>query len=196
MGRRPKSDRQFEELRAKIILCALSLFQEEGYAAISMRRLAKEVGCAPMTIYAHFDGKIDILQHLWADILGELFDHIRHKLTPDLDDEERLSLASKIFVQFWIDHPDHFRLVFMSAEITRADVGSFLNKSNTLTHFHFYTELVEPVCVNKARVKLVTDTLLNMLIGIAFCANTIKDYPWSTAENMVDVVLESALNKN
>ncbi len=191
MGRRPKSDQQLEEIRAKVILCALDLFQKEGYASISMRRLAKEVGCAPMTIYAHFDGKIDILQHLWADILDKLFSNIRLKLHSDLSPGARLSLASRTFVQFWIEHPDHFRLVFMSADISRPDVSSFLQNESTLSHFQFFTELVEEACMDKAGTKLLADTLINSLIGIVFCANTIKDYPWSETEQMIDAILKS-----
>ncbi len=191
MGRRPKSDEQLEEIRTKVIQCALNLFQKEGYASISMRRLAKEVGCAPMTIYAHFDGKIDILQHLWTDILDKLFGNIRLKLHSDLSPEARLSLASRTFVQFWIEHPDHFRLVFMSADISRPDVSSFLQNESTLSHFEFFTDLVEEACVDNAHTKLAADTLMNTLIGIVFCANTIKDYPWSETKQMIDTVLKS-----
>ncbi len=43
-GRPARSKQQIEDRRAHIAACALKLFQEEGYAAISMRRLAEEAG--------------------------------------------------------------------------------------------------------------------------------------------------------
>ena len=40
---------------------------------------------APMTIYAHFDGKISILQHLWAVVLEAVFTDIRQNIKTGLD---------------------------------------------------------------------------------------------------------------
>ena len=60
-GRPPRSESDIVEFRSKIAKHALAIYRSEGFGAFSMRRLAKEVGCAPMTIYAHFEGKQDIL---------------------------------------------------------------------------------------------------------------------------------------
>jgi AcrR family transcriptional regulator len=59
-GRPPRSETDILEYRSKIARHALAIYRAEGFGAVSIRRLAKEVGCAPMTIYAHFEGKTDI----------------------------------------------------------------------------------------------------------------------------------------
>ena len=61
-GRPARSSKQIADMRAHISACALRLFEDEGYAAISMRRLAQEAGCTAMTLYKYFDNKIDILR--------------------------------------------------------------------------------------------------------------------------------------
>jgi AcrR family transcriptional regulator len=63
-GRPPRSETDISKYRSKIADHALAIYRAEGFGAVSMRRLANEVGCAPMTIYAHFEGKTDILRYL------------------------------------------------------------------------------------------------------------------------------------
>lgn len=198
-GRKPLNEAQIDAIRAKIISHALKLFQEEGYDAVSMRRLAKEVGCAPMTIYAHFDAKINILQHLWAVVLETVFAEIRAKTDKTPNASDRLRIASQVFTQYWLQNPDHFRLVFMSSGISRPDVDSFLKNNATLSHFKYFSGLVmlalgETHTPNIAEIKTKTDSLISALIGVAFCANTIADYPWTSPENMVDLMLKGILS--
>lgn len=200
-GRKPRSPEQIDAVREKIINHALNLFQQEGYDAVSMRRLAKEVGCAPMTIYAHFNGKINILQHLWAVVLETVFTEIRSQVETTKNPTERLSIASQTFVDYWLKNPDHFRLVFMSAGIERPDVDSFLSNKGTLAHFKYFSGLVmlalgETHTPNNTEIKSKTDALISSLIGIVFCANTIADYPWTKPVDMVDLMVNSLLNLN
>jgi AcrR family transcriptional regulator len=193
LGRRPRSEEQIKTTRAKIVSAALKLFQEEGYSSISIRRLAKNVGCAPMTIYAHFDGKISILQHLWADVLEDVFAHIRQSIKTGKTPLDRLRIAAQIFVSYWLDNPDHFRMVFMSSDIARPDVTTFIQNEETLAHFRLLTRLIEDVVTEGSDTKSKTDTLIASMIGIVFCANTIKDYPWTEAKKMTDLIIASVV---
>ncbi len=188
-GRPPRSETDISKYRSKIANHALAIYRAEGFGAVSMRRLAKEVGCAPMTIYAHFEGKTDILRYLWADVLAEMFDEIQKQLKLIVSPVERLQTAAQTFVSYWIDHPDHFRLVFMSNDVTRSDVCTFVMDDKTLVHFKMFSDLVQDALPEDSEVKLKTDTLISGMIGIALCANTIRDYPWADASKMTDRLL-------
>lgn len=192
-GRPPRSKADILETRSKIASHALAIYRAEGFGAVSMRRLAKEVGCAPMTIYAHFDGKTDILRYLWADVLKEMSNQIQKNLVPVVLPIERLQIAAQTFVSYWIDHPDHFRLVFMSHDVTRSDVSTFLMDEQTLVHFKMFSDLVQSVEPDEDNVKVKTDTLISGMIGIALCANTIRDYPWADARTLTDRLLTSVI---
>ena len=192
-GRPPRSESDIAEYRSKIAKQALRIYRAEGFGAVSMRRLAKEVGCAPMTIYAHFEGKQDILRYLWADVLADMSDEIQEKLKPIVAPVERLQMAARTFVSYWVDHPDHFRLVFMSNDVTRSDVTTFVKDDKTLGHFQMFTDLVQVVLQNNSNVKASTDTLISGMIGIALCLNTIRDYPWADATMMTDRLLKSTI---
>lgn len=185
-GRPPLSKDDVSEFRSKVAKHALAIYRAEGFTAVSMRRLAKEVGCAPMTIYAHFDGKTDILRYLWADVLTEMTQQVRHNLTSITDPVERLHICAQTFVAYWIDQSDHFRLVFMSNDVTRSDVNTFMKDDKTLEHFQMFFDLVRDVLPKGSDVKTKTDTLIAAMIGIALCCNTIRDYPWTDAPKMTE----------
>lgn len=190
-GRPPRSETDILEYRSKIARRALAIYRAEGFGAVSIRRLAKEVGCAPMTIYAHFEGKTDILRYIWADVLTDMSGEIQKKLSSIVPPAERLQIAAQTFVSYWIDHPDHFRLVFMSNDVTRADVSRFVIDDRTLAHFRMFSDLVEVLLPDDSNVKARTDTLISGMIGIALCTNTIRDYPWTDAVMMTDRLLLS-----
>jgi AcrR family transcriptional regulator len=192
-GRPRRSESDIVEFRSKIAKHALAIYRAEGFGAVSMRRLAKEVGCAPMTIYAHFEGKQDILRYLWADVFADMSDEIQENLKPIADPVERLQMAAQTFVSYWIDHPDHFRLVFMSNDVARSDVNTFIMDDDTLAHFRMFSDLVQVVLQDDSNVKASTDTLLSGMIGIALCINTVRDYPWADATMMTDRLLKSII---
>jgi AcrR family transcriptional regulator len=192
-GRPPRSETDILEYRSRIARHALAIYRAEGFGAVSIRRLAKEVGCAPMTIYAHFEGKTDILRYLWADVLTDMSGEIKKKLSSIVPPAERLQIAAQTFVSYWIDHPDHFRLVFMSNDVTRADVSRFIIDDRTLAHFRMFSDLVEVLLPDDNNVKARTDTLISGMIGIALCTNTIRDYPWADAVMMTDRLLLSII---
>lgn len=50
------------EMREKILDAAARLFATKGYAAVSMRRVATEVGMTPANLYYHFKDKEDLVR--------------------------------------------------------------------------------------------------------------------------------------
>lgn len=193
-GRPPRSEADTLKFQSNIAKHALEIYRAEGFEAISMRRLAKEVGCAPMTIYAHFEGKMDILRYLWADVLSDMSKEIRAKLKPITSPSERLRLAAHGFVTYWTDHPDHFRLVFLSNDVKRPDVRVFVNDERTLEHFQLFSGLIQDARPGERDIRMKTDTLIAGMIGIALCMNTIPDYPWTDACLMTEGLLSTIIS--
>jgi TetR/AcrR family transcriptional regulator, cholesterol catabolism regulator len=100
---------------------AQTLFRNKGYAATSMRDLAKEVGIEPASIYSHVKSKEALLQKICFRIADEFFDALQGILKEDLSAEEKLSTA--------ID----------------AHVGVILNNLDATTvFFHEWKHLSEP----------------------------------------------------
>jgi TetR/AcrR family tetracycline transcriptional repressor len=74
--------------RDAILDRALAVADAEGIDAVSVRRLARELGVTPMALYWHFDGKNALLHALGDRLLGEL----------DLTVDERLPWPQQLRV--------------------------------------------------------------------------------------------------
>ncbi len=60
MGRKKLTEEQITRFQATLLDAALKLFAEEGYEAVSIRTLARAVGCSAMTPYRYFTDKAAI----------------------------------------------------------------------------------------------------------------------------------------
>lgn len=192
-GRPPRNQIDMRAFRAKVTSQALVLYQQEGIAAVSMRRLAREVGSTPTTIYAHFDGKTDVLRSLWSYVLADLAKQVQSQSASIPDPKDRLGAAAAAFVDYWLTHPDHFRLVFMSNEVTRADVRTFVQDPEILHHFQIFADMLQQAKPASKDAQLLSDTLLSGLIGIVFCHNTIRDHPWPDAKTLSATLIHGLL---
>src|SRR6266511_3824875 len=55
-----------------VIAAARSLCEREGLAAVTMRRLAGDLGVAPNALYSHFADKTALLDAVLDDVIGEV----------------------------------------------------------------------------------------------------------------------------
>jgi AcrR family transcriptional regulator len=187
-GRPALSPEQISEMRVRISACALRLFQEEGYAAVSMRRLAQEVGCTVMTLYKYFDNKIDILRSLWADVFDDLFDGLERTAAQQDEPVQRLNAIASGYVSYWLEHREHYFMVFMSGGVSRSDVVDFVSDSASQTRFELlHTNLGDALkeSADEEELRLKTELLVCTLNGIAHNLITINGYPWSDPEKLV-----------
>jgi len=63
-----------EKTNKAITSAALALFAERGYAAVSMRSIAQEVGIQVGALYNHFATKQEVLARIMLDHMQELLD--------------------------------------------------------------------------------------------------------------------------
>jgi AcrR family transcriptional regulator len=57
--------------RERIVAAAIRVADAEGLAQLSMRRIATELGAAPMSLYRHVHGKDELLVSMMDSVLGE-----------------------------------------------------------------------------------------------------------------------------
>src|SRR5262245_58046000 len=66
VGVADRRERERVELREKILAAARELFVEEGYEAVTMRRLAERIEYSTTAIYIHFKDKESLFAELMA----------------------------------------------------------------------------------------------------------------------------------
>ena len=77
----------------QIYAAARALFSTRGYAATTVRDIAKEVGIRGASVYAHVDGKERILWDLVIEAADAFRDAVRPIMASTLAPDEKLRLA-------------------------------------------------------------------------------------------------------
>jgi AcrR family transcriptional regulator len=192
-GRPSRSAQQVADMRTHIADCARRLFQQEGFAAVSMRKLAVEAGCTTRTVYAYFDSKIDILSLLWSEVFMTLFDQLDAVAAAEADPKARLETVAQAYVSYWLAHRDHYFLVFMSRGISKADVEGYVATSVPRARFDLFARCLADVLGAWAPEELVrtrSEVLICSLNGICQALITISGHAWAPPPSLVRVAVQ------
>ena len=113
MGTVERRERERQEMRTRILDAARELFAEEGYDAVTMRKIAERIEYSPTAIYFHFRDKQTLLRELVDADFGALAHEFR-KIARIADPVDRLRKIGRAYVGFAMSHPNHYRLMFMT----------------------------------------------------------------------------------
>ncbi len=116
MGVQERRDRERNETRTKILDAARDLFATQGYENVSMRKIAEAIEYSPTAIYVHFKDKDALFQELCASDFGDLAASFL-KLLDVADPVERVRRLGHAYMRFALDHPNHYRLMFMTPKL-------------------------------------------------------------------------------
>lgn len=100
-------------VRQRIMEEGRQLFAQKGYEAATMRDVAKATEYTPSALYYHFKDKAALMQAICSEDFLELSTRFQGALTsPDpLENIKRIGLA---YARFALEHPNHYRLMFMT----------------------------------------------------------------------------------
>lgn len=194
---RPKQDATELALkRQRIIDAAFRLFNDQGYEAISMRKIALEAGMGAMTIYQYFSNKIEILHHIWAHHFEELFQKIDSKLALIKDDKQIIRIAAQSYLEYWLSHPDRFRVVFLNEDRSDTKDNFFIDQTNIAPALIQYIlpaiEKIFPENDMNSHL-LFIQGLICYLNGMALNLITISEFSWSSQEALLNHYLDTIL---
>jgi len=113
VGHEERRKRDQEALRNRILDAARGLFADLGYEAVTMRRIAARIEYSPTTIYLHFRDKAALVRELCSVDFLALAMHFR-AIGAQSDPIERIKAIGRAFVEFGLEHPNHYRLMFMT----------------------------------------------------------------------------------
>jgi AcrR family transcriptional regulator len=112
MGIAERKSRQKQALRERILDAARRIVVREGFAALSMRKIADAIEYSPATLYLHFASRDDIARALCAEGYAQLLATFV-PLLQIADPAERLKALGRAYVAFGVEHPETYRLIFM-----------------------------------------------------------------------------------
>src|SRR5512141_2817541 len=120
MGIKERHGREREAVRRAILDAARELFVTEGYANVSIRKIAERIEYSPAAIYGYFPSKDDIFFALAAEGFRLLFSY-----GDGIDVAASADPADPLRQMFWRyyqvskEHPEYFALMFLDRSVPR-----------------------------------------------------------------------------
>lgn len=100
-------------LRAALIEAALSLIDEKGAKALTVRQVARRAGVSHTAPYRHFKDKADLLAAVAVQGFDMMVADMHRRMDRyQTDSRDRLKACGISYITFAIDHPAHFRVMF------------------------------------------------------------------------------------
>ncbi len=118
MGLKERHARERQAVARAILDAARELFVSEGYARVSMRRIAGRIEYSPAAIYRYFSSKDDIFFALAEDGF-RLLDEGASPCVDAADPLEAVRGTFLAFYRFSREHPEHFALMFLDRSVPR-----------------------------------------------------------------------------
>lgn len=97
-----KRGRRIGLTRAQVVDAAVTVIDRDGLDAFSLRRLAGELGCDPMSIYNHLANKDEILDAVVESVMAELAGELG---TPAATWQEQIRETARAFRTVSLAHP-------------------------------------------------------------------------------------------
>jgi AcrR family transcriptional regulator len=117
-----------EAYRREILEKCLHLFSRKGYAKVTMREIAAEVGVSTGTLYHYFPTKEKIQEALFSHIMETNVGEYLRRVEKTESVAERL----RIIAEFWKEHGDYYQNVMLLA------VDSYRNDTDGSTQNIFW----------------------------------------------------------
>jgi len=129
MGIKERRERERQEVRGRILDAARDLFVRDGYEAVTMRKVAEAVEYSPTALYLHFADKESLLRALCDEDFLSLAKAFQ-RIAKEPDPVERLRKIGHAYVDFALEHPNHYRLMFMTPKPVKVEPSCGAEEAN------------------------------------------------------------------
>ena len=149
MGPKERREREREEIRTRILDAARELFASEGVESVTMRRIAERIEYSPTAIYFHFRDKESLLEEL-CDCDFRAFAQGFAQIAQLPDPVERLRAAGEAYVSFGLNHPSHYRLMFMTPKSAQSKT---IEKGNPAEDAYAFLKVIVAELMEQGRFR-------------------------------------------
>lgn len=210
MGTTERRERERQELRTRILDAARELFVEQGFDAVTMRKIAERIEYSPTAIYFHFRDKQALLQELCDTDFGALAQQFQ-KIARIGDPIDRLRQVGRAYVAFAIEYPNHYRLMFMTPPpVGRCAADSRIAKGNPEEDAYAFLRATceEAIVTGRLRPELRDADLVSQMVwagthGVVSLQIAKKKDDWvewrdatTTAHELIEVMIRGLERKD
>jgi AcrR family transcriptional regulator len=185
-----------DKLRAQILDAATALLMETGdQEAVSIRAVAERVGVTPPSIYMHFADKNELLFAVCEQHFNAL-DQVIQQATEEIADPlEALRQGGRAYIQFGLDHPEQYRILFMSkpAAAPEGFQEERLKGSSAFDHLVQMVEAGVSAGVFAGDPVMIAICLWVSVHGVTSLLLSNPNFPWPEREAVIDAVLATPM---
>ena len=206
LARRCRADHK-DAVRRVILDAARELFVCEGYASVSLRKIARRIGYTPMAIYVHFRDKSEILDCICEESFACFRANAERLDGLGLPPRERLAAGLRAYVAFGLEHPHHYQLTFMTPPCGTQSLG---RRNEIGQDCYQRMRCRVALCMGAEvaggesgeggeageatpEVELAAQTIWTAIHGLVSLLIARPEFPWLERERLIDSVIEGAL---
>jgi AcrR family transcriptional regulator len=130
--RKQLTDQQVDAFRTRLIRTAEKLFARHGVAGVTMRQIARALGYSQTAAYRYFANKNEILAAVRTAAMNRFCAKLEGALDPTQDARANARSVGNAFLQFALDHPDSYRLIF---DTKPPEDAQFLDNEQSMKRF-------------------------------------------------------------
>ncbi len=175
---------------------ARELFVAEGYARVSMRKIADKIGYSPTTIYLYFKDKTDLLHQICEQTFARLAQNI--KAIQQLSDNplEKLRSGLREYIHFGLKNPSQYEIVFITPLLT--NIKEEFKETNGKVAFDtmrvVVAECVSANLLKSSDVELISQTLWAGIHGVTSLLIQHGGFPFVERERLIDNLIETLIS--
>ncbi|MEA1648545.1 TetR/AcrR family transcriptional regulator [Nitrospirillum sp. BR 11164] len=162
MGIAERKGRERAEREQRITAAARLIAENEGWSAVTIRRLADEIEYSQPVLYAHFENRDAIVAAVAVEGFGELAAALRQAAHESIDHQGALESVAMAYLAFARAHPALYEAMFTMAtglRFAEADTRPELKDA--------FAALAAAVGPARTDVEVATETFWAALHGLA-----------------------------
>jgi len=104
-----RNEHSLDEIKAMVLDAAETIVIDKGYSALTVRRIAQQIGYTVASIYMVFDNMTELAWHLKARTLDDLAAQLRR--LPACEPTQQITELAQAYVQFARDNFNRWRML-------------------------------------------------------------------------------------
>jgi AcrR family transcriptional regulator len=190
MGVAERRLREKTELREEILAAARKIFMQEGFEALTMRRVADEIEYSPTTIYLHFKDKSELVRAICDELFGGLVKRLEELGKKHTDPLEYMEAGLRAYIG--LKNPSNYYVTFIAAA-GRVDYefkGSAGEKAFGFLR-HCIGAAIEAGRIRKVDVDATAQTLWMATHGLVSLLITDRHFPFVGKQRLIDQLMDT-----
>jgi AcrR family transcriptional regulator len=119
------------DLKNALIDAGVQILSEEGVEGLSLRKVAQHAGVSHNAPYSHFLDKQSLIAAISTEGFKQLYNELDTTISAYPDDPRRqLQECAYTYIQFALDHPDTFKIMFSGVIEKERDYPAFVEISH------------------------------------------------------------------